>query len=60
MHGKHSPKSIILEVYPNVDYAFIIALVIILDEINANRSEGVPIDDLFDFGGVIITSINST
>uniref|UniRef100_A0A6N2KHA4 Uncharacterized protein n=1 Tax=Salix viminalis TaxID=40686 RepID=A0A6N2KHA4_SALVM len=26
MHGKHSPKSIILEVYPNVDYAFIIAL----------------------------------
>ena len=38
MHGKHSPKSIILEVYPNVDYAFIIALIVILDEINADRS----------------------
>ncbi|KAJ6765463.1 hypothetical protein OIU79_021624 [Salix purpurea] len=45
MHRKHSLKSKVLEtdnfgvtVYPNVDYAFIIALVVILDEINADRS----------------------
>ncbi|KAB5561770.1 hypothetical protein DKX38_006727 [Salix brachista] len=53
MHGKHSPESIILEVYPNVDYAFIITLVIILDEINAKRRAG---EDLLNFGGQIITS----
>ncbi|KAJ6403384.1 hypothetical protein OIU84_015312 [Salix udensis] len=47
MHRKHSLKSSILgtdnfgvTVYPNIDYAFIIALVVILDEINADRSEG--------------------
>ncbi|KAJ6739659.1 hypothetical protein OIU74_004421 [Salix koriyanagi] len=45
MHRKHSLKSSILgtdnfgvTVYPNVDYAFITALVVILDEINADRS----------------------
>ncbi|KAJ6395270.1 hypothetical protein OIU77_020518 [Salix suchowensis] len=54
MHGKHSPESIILEVYPNVDYAFIITLVIILDEINANRSGGE--EDLLNLGVQIITS----
>ncbi|KAJ6871732.1 protein LURP-one-related 15-like isoform X1 [Populus alba x Populus x berolinensis] len=45
MHRKHSLASTILDtdsfgvtVYPNVDYAFITALVVILDEINADRS----------------------
>ncbi|KAG5248307.1 protein LURP-one-related [Salix suchowensis] len=57
MHGKHSPKSIILEVYPNVDYAFIIALVIILNEIIGGE---VSVVDLLNFGGQIITPINST
>ncbi|KAL9337036.1 hypothetical protein Peur_071524 [Populus x canadensis] len=47
MHRKHSLASTILDtdsfgvtVYPNVDYAFITALVVILDEINADRSGG--------------------
>lgn len=42
MHKKHSVKSILLgkdkfmvTVYPNVDYAFIISLIVILDEINS-------------------------
>ncbi|KAJ6708403.1 hypothetical protein OIU85_028646 [Salix viminalis] len=45
MHRLHSLKTMILDsdsfgvtVYPNVDYAFIVALVVILDEINADRS----------------------
>ena len=45
MHRKHTLASTILAtdsfgvtVYPNVDYAFIAALVVILDEINADRS----------------------
>ncbi|XVE80797.1 hypothetical protein DITRI_Ditri15bG0009000 [Diplodiscus trichospermus] len=45
MHRKHSLQSIVLDAdnygvtaYPNVDYAFIVALVVILDEINADRS----------------------
>ncbi|KAH8484760.1 hypothetical protein H0E87_026502 [Populus deltoides] len=45
MHRRHTLASTILEtdrfgvtVYPNVDYAFIVALVVILDEINADRS----------------------
>ena len=45
MHRKHSLKSSVLDtdnfevtVYPNVDYAFITALVVVLDEINADRS----------------------
>ncbi|KAJ6708404.1 hypothetical protein OIU85_028647 [Salix viminalis] len=45
MHRLHSLKTMILDsdsfgvtVYPSVDYAFIVALVVILDEINADRS----------------------
>ncbi|CAK7343656.1 unnamed protein product [Dovyalis caffra] len=45
MHRGHSLTTAILNtdnfsvtVYPNVDYAFIVALVMILDEINADRS----------------------
>ncbi|XP_011014749.1 PREDICTED: protein LURP-one-related 15-like, partial [Populus euphratica] len=45
MHRRHTIASTIMEtdsfgvtVYPNVDYAFIVALVVILDEINADRS----------------------
>lgn len=45
MHRKHSVSSIVLgkdkfavTVYPHVDYAFIVALVVILEEINEDRS----------------------
>ena len=45
MHRLHSLTTMILDtdsfgvtVYPNVDYSFIVALVVILDEINADRS----------------------
>ncbi|KAL2484915.1 Protein LURP-one-related 15 [Abeliophyllum distichum] len=45
MHRKHSVQSVLLgkdtfgvTVYPNVDYAFIAALVVILEEINEDRS----------------------
>lgn len=45
MHKKHTAGSILLgkdtfgvTVYPNVDYAFITALVVILEEINEDRS----------------------
>ncbi|KAM3287962.1 Protein LURP-one-related 15 [Capsicum baccatum] len=45
MHRKHTAQSILLgkdnfgvTVYPNVDYAFIVALVVILEEINEDRS----------------------
>ncbi|PIN01904.1 hypothetical protein CDL12_25589 [Handroanthus impetiginosus] len=45
MHKKHTAQSILLgkdtfgvTVYPNVDYAFIVALVVILEEINEDRS----------------------
>ncbi|XP_019164297.1 PREDICTED: protein LURP-one-related 10-like [Ipomoea nil] len=45
MHKKHTAGSIFLgkehfgvTVYPNVDYAFIVALVVILEEINQDRS----------------------
>ena len=45
MHRKHNVQSIVLNAdsygvtaYPNVDYAFIVALVVVLDEINADRS----------------------
>ncbi|XP_011014020.1 PREDICTED: protein LURP-one-related 15-like [Populus euphratica] len=45
MHRRHTIATTIMEtdsfgvtVYPNVDYAFIVALVVILDEINADRS----------------------
>ncbi|KAG8377098.1 hypothetical protein BUALT_Bualt09G0133200 [Buddleja alternifolia] len=45
MHRKHTASSILLgkdkfgvTVYPNVDYAFIVALIVILEEINTDRS----------------------
>jgi len=41
MHKKHTVQSILIgkdhfmvTIYPNIDYAFIVALVVILDEIN--------------------------
>ncbi|KAK3017495.1 hypothetical protein RJ639_005999 [Escallonia herrerae] len=46
MHKKHTAQSIVLgkdtftvTVYPHVDYAFIVALVVILDEINEDRDD---------------------
>ncbi|KAK2361273.1 protein LURP-one-related [Trifolium repens] len=46
MHKKHTVKSLlmgkdhfIVTVYPNVDYAFIVALIVILDEINDDEKE---------------------
>ncbi|KAL3617402.1 hypothetical protein CASFOL_037723 [Castilleja foliolosa] len=46
MHRKHSAQSILLgkdsfgvTVYPNVDYAFIVALVVLLEEINEDRQD---------------------
>ncbi|KAD4584962.1 hypothetical protein R6Q59_036304 [Mikania micrantha] len=46
MHKKHTVESIALEkdtfyvtVYPNVDYAFIVALVVILHEINEEKND---------------------
>ncbi|KAJ8898934.1 hypothetical protein K2173_008428 [Erythroxylum novogranatense] len=45
MFKRHTVKTALLDtdnfavtVYPNVDYAFIVALVVVLDEINADRS----------------------
>lgn len=45
MHKKHSVQSIVLgkdtfsvTVYPHVDHAFIVALIVILNEINLDRS----------------------
>ncbi|KAL7136154.1 hypothetical protein ABFS83_10G010700 [Erythranthe nasuta] len=45
MHRKHSAQSILLgkdtfgvTVYPNVDYAFVVCLIVILEEINQDRS----------------------
>ncbi|XP_051130148.1 protein LURP-one-related 15 [Andrographis paniculata] len=47
MHRKHSASSVLLgkdhfmvTVHPNVDYAFIVALVVILEEINTDREGG--------------------
>ncbi|XP_057489556.1 protein LURP-one-related 10-like [Actinidia eriantha] len=46
MHRKHSVQSIVLgkdmfavTVYPHVDYAFIVALVVVLEEINEDRDD---------------------
>lgn len=46
MHRKHSVQSVVLgkdtfvvTVYPNVDYAFIVALVVVLEEINEDRED---------------------
>ncbi|XVF29668.1 hypothetical protein REPUB_Repub15cG0141700 [Reevesia pubescens] len=45
MHRKHNVQSLVfdpdnygLTAYPNVDYAFIVALVVVLDEINADSN----------------------
>nr|AFK40426.1 unknown [Lotus japonicus] len=45
MHKKHTVQSILIgkdnftvTVYPNIDYAFIVALIVILDEINEDES----------------------
>lgn len=45
MHKKHTVSSVLfgkdnfsVTVYPGVDYAFIVALIVILDEINTNDS----------------------
>ncbi|KAJ4704306.1 LURP-one-like protein [Melia azedarach] len=47
MHKKHTVQSILIgkdnfavTIYPNIDHAFIIALIVILDEINKARSSG--------------------
>ncbi|TKY65732.1 LURP-one-related 15 [Spatholobus suberectus] len=47
MHKKHTVQSILIgkdrfniTVYPNIDYAFIVALIVILDEINEDEKEG--------------------
>lgn len=44
MHKKHTVQSVLLgkdkftvTVYPNMDYAFIVALIVILDEINKGQ-----------------------
>lgn len=46
MHKKHTVQSLLIgkdrfmvTVYPNIDYAFIVALIVILDEINEDDSE---------------------
>ncbi|KHN29540.1 Protein LURP-one-related 15 [Glycine soja] len=46
MHKKHTVQSILIgkdhfmvTVYPNIDYAFIVALIVILDEINDDEKE---------------------
>lgn len=46
MHKKHTVQSILIgkdnfmvTVYPHVDYAFIVALIVILDEINDDAKE---------------------
>nr|ACU16131.1 unknown [Glycine max] len=46
MHKKHTVQSIalgkdnfIVTVYPNIDYAFIVALILILDEINQDKKK---------------------
>lgn len=46
MHTKHTVESIVLgketfgvTVYPNVDYAFVVALVVILNEINEDKDD---------------------
>ncbi|KAI5429252.1 hypothetical protein KIW84_034029 [Lathyrus oleraceus] len=46
MHKKHTVQSVLIgkdqfmvTVYPNVDYAFIVALIVILDEINDDEKE---------------------
>jgi len=46
MHKKHTAQSIafgkdnfMVTVYPNTDYAFIVALILILDEINQDKRQ---------------------
>jgi hypothetical protein len=60
MHKKHTVQSLLIgkdhfmvTVYPNVDYAFIVALIVILNEINSEEkgSESGLLDEVL-FGGV--------
>ncbi|XP_071741435.1 protein LURP-one-related 10-like [Rutidosis leptorrhynchoides] len=57
MHKKHTVQSIALgkdtfavTVYPNVDYAFIVALVVILNAINEEKNDGDMLTDISEFG----------
>lgn len=50
MHRKHTVKTELfgkdhfnVTVYPNVDYAFIVALIVILDEINDDTNEAADV-----------------
>ncbi|KAH9673243.1 protein LURP-one-related 15 [Citrus sinensis] len=62
MHKKHTVQSILIgkdnfavTVYPNIDYAFIVALIVILDEINhasSSSSGGGAADVGVDFGAM--------
>ncbi|GAY32177.1 hypothetical protein CUMW_000980 [Citrus unshiu] len=62
MHKKHTVQSILIgkdnfavTVYPNIDYAFIVALIVILDEINhasSSSSGGGATDVGVDFGAM--------
>lgn len=47
MHKKHTVESILIgkdkfmvTVYPNIDYAFIVAIIVILDGINTESGSG--------------------
>lgn len=62
MHKKHTVQSILIgkdnfavTVYPNIDYAFIVALIVILDEINhasSSSTGGGGADVGADFGAM--------
>lgn len=62
MHKKHTVQSILIgkdnfavTVYPNIDYAFIVSLIVILDEINhasSSSSGGGATDVGVDFGAM--------
>lgn len=60
MHKKHTVESMLIgkdkfmvTVYPNIDYAFVVALIVILDGINKEDSSGSGGDFDFDFLGGI-------
>lgn len=55
MHKKHSVESILIgkdkfkvTVYPNIDYAFIVSLIVVLDAINKDSVVGIG-----SVGGVV-------
>ncbi|KAI3474261.1 hypothetical protein Pfo_029049 [Paulownia fortunei] len=69
MHKKFSVQSILIgkdkfmvTVYPNIDYAFIVALIIILDEINSqNDGISIPHNDMVSVlsnGSRLVRAIN--